>query len=328
MARPVRIFINGFGRIGRTVFRQVVTGSRPVEIVGINDVAPLETCAYLLRYDSVYGPFPAPVEAAQTALIVAGRRVPFHAVTDLRELDLSGVDVVLECTGRANRRDVAEAGLDAGAARVLISGPSKVADLTAVLGARDALPEGVRIVSNASCTTNAIAPLLRALDECCGIARAHVTTIHCATGSQPTVDRPGETLERSRAANESIVPTSTSAAAQVANVLPGLADRLSIAAVRIPSISVSAVDAVIQFTTPPGDVEALLDRIADGQVIGSCADPCVSFDFRGRQESLILARTETQSVGPDQLRIFGWYDNESGFSARMLDMTERLAPPS
>ena len=112
------------------------------------------------------------------------------------------------------------------------------------------------------------------------------------------------------------------------HVLPGLADRLSIAAVRIPSISVSAVDAVIQFTTPPADVEALLDRIADGQVIGSCADPCVSFDFRGRQESLILARTETQSVGPDQLRIFGWYDNESGFSARMLDMTERLAPPS
>lgn len=329
MTRPLRIFINGFGRIGRTVFRQVLTGERPVEIVGINDVAPLETCAYLLRYDSVYGPFPAPVETAPGALVVAGRRVPFHREADLRGLDLGGVDLVLECTGRAGTREIAGAGLDAGAGRVLISGPSKAADVTVVMGARDAVPDTARIVSNASCTTNAIAPLLRALDERAGILRAHVTTIHCTTGSQPTVDRPGDTLERSRAAGESIVPTSTSAAAQVLTVLPGMADRLSIAAVRIPSISVSAIDAVVQLAAPPGDPDALLSEIADGRVIGATADPCVSTDFRGRPESLILAPRETQRVGAEQLRIFGWYDNESGFSARMLDMAERLAlPPS
>ncbi|GGG85402.1 glyceraldehyde-3-phosphate dehydrogenase [Salipiger pallidus] len=324
MARPVRIFINGFGRIGRTVFRQVIAGGRAIEIVGINDVAPLETCAYLLRYDSVFGPFPVPVETAPEALIVAGRRMPFHAVSDLRQLALSEVDMVLECTGRAGSPDTARAGLDAGASRVLISGPSKAADLTFVMGASDALPETAGIVSNASCTTNAIAPLLQAIDARCGIARAHVTTIHCATASQPTTDRPGETPERSRASHESIVPTSTSAAAQVLNVLPALNGRLSIAAARIPSISVSAVDAVIQCAAPASDVEALLDAITDGHIIGGSHDPCVSVDFRGRTESLILARTETQRVG-DQLRIFGWYDNEAGFSARMLDMAERLA---
>ncbi|MBU2960730.1 aldehyde dehydrogenase [Citreicella sp. C3M06] len=327
MTRPVRIFINGFGRIGRTVFRQIIAGSPAIEITGINDVAPLDTCAYLLRYDSVFGPFPALVEVAPGALIVAGRQVPFHAVQDLRQLDLSGVDVVLECTGRAGSREVAMAGLDAGAARVLISGPSQAADLTYVIGASGAVPQDARILSNASCTTNAIAPLLRAVHARCGIERAHVTTIHCATASQPTTDRPGETLERSRASHESIVPTSTSAAAQVLKVLPALQGRLSIAAARIPTISVSAIDAVIQCAAPPGKVEALLDSITDGTIIGASHDPCVSVDFRGRTESLILARTETQVVGDGQLRIFGWYDNEAGFSARMLDMTQRLAHP-
>lgn len=327
MARPVRIFINGFGRIGRTVFRQITAGGLPIEVAGINDVAPLDTCAYLLRYDSVFGPFPAPVETAEGTLIVAGRRVPFHGARDLRALDLAGIDVVLECTGRADIRAVAQAGLDAGGKRVLISGPSKAADITFALGASGDLPAGARIVSNASCTTNAIAPLLRALEDRCGIARAHITTIHCATASQPTTDRPGETLERSRAAHESIVPTSTSAAAQVAGLLPGLAERVTIAAARIPSISVSAIDAVIQCATPPDQIDALLDDITDGQIIGGSHDPCVSVDFRGRTESLILARTETRTTG-DQLRIFGWYDNEAGFSARMLDMARRLAPPT
>jgi glyceraldehyde 3-phosphate dehydrogenase len=325
MTRPTRIFINGFGRIGRTVFRQAVTGSHPLEIVGINDLAPLDTCAYLLRYDSVFGPFPSSVDVMPGALAVAGRQIAFHHASDLRGIDLSGVDVVLECTGRASTRDVATAGLDAGAQRVLISGPSDAADVTIVMGAQDNLPNTARIISNASCTTNAIAPLLRSLEDRIGINRAHITTIHCTTGSQPTVDRPGDSLERSRAAGESIVPTSTSAAAQIARVLPALTDRLSIAAVRIPSISVSAIDAIIQFSSTPNDLEGLLDDIADGQVIGATNEPCVSVDFRGRPESLILARTETQRVGAEQVRLFGWYDNESGFSARMLDLTQRLA---
>lgn len=195
------------------------------------------------------------------------------------------------------------------------------------MGASGALPQDARILSNASCTTNAIAPLLCAVHARCGIERAHVTTIHCATASQPTTDRPGETLERSRASHESIVPTSTSAAAQVLKVLPALQGRLSIAAARIPTISVSAIDAVIQCATPPGNAEALLDSLTDGTIIGASHDPCVSVDFRGRSESLILARTETQMVGDGQLRIFGWYDNEAGFSARMRDMAQRLAHP-
>lgn len=327
-ARP-RLFINGFGRIGRTVLRQLLQGgsTETVDIVGVNDIAPSKACTYLLRYDSVYGPFPQPIVAEEGGLQIAGRHIPFYCTPDLRALDLRGVDVVLECTGQNDSRDFVQAGIEAGARDVLISGPSAVADRTIVLGANEQALGEARIVSNASCTTNAIAPLLRLIDLGLGIDRAHVTTIHCYTGSQPTVDRPGFPPERGRAAAVSMVPTSTSAAHQIALVLPEFEGRLSVAAVRVPCISVSAIDATLQIADDPGEclTRFLREAFASSPLVGITEDPCVSTDFRGRPESVIIALPETCRTGPRQLRIFGWYDNEWGFSARMIDMARHLA---
>lgn len=329
MTKPIKVVINGFGRIGRTILRQILTISenRDIEVVAINDIAAIETCAYLFRYDSVFGPFPEPVCHGKGRLQVGDRDIPFWCHEDLRAADLDHVDVVLECTGRATTRDVAEAGLSAGASSVLISGPSDAADKTIVLGANEQKLGDARIVSNASCTTNAIAPLLKIIDLGLGIDRAHVTTIHCYTGSQPTVDIPGTSLERSRAAAVSMVPTTTSAADQVFRVLPEFQGRLSVAALRVPSISVSAIDATIQVSEAPDqrlDV-FVKEAFADNPIIGMTDDPCVSIDMRARAESLIIGLTETMISGQKQFRLFGWYDNEWGFSARMIDMTRRLS---
>lgn len=324
----MRVLINGFGRIGRTLLRQLLTDRRHADItvVGINDIASLETCAYLFRYDSVFGPYPGSVEEKTDALVVDGKALPFTTSADISQADLSGVDVVLECTGKAKTRDVAERGLKAGAKSVLISGPSDAADITAVLGANADQIGDAEIVSNASCTTNAIAPLLQPLHDALGIARAHITTVHCYTGSQPTVDAPAASLERSRAAAVSMVPTSTSAATQVTRVLPAMSDRLTVSAVRVPCISVSAIDAVLQFERP---IEAIQDRLGNlfhgSPLVGLTDDPCVSTDMRARPESLVLALPETRTVGDRQVRLFGWYDNEWGFSARMIDMARRMA---
>lgn len=323
----MRIFINGFGRIGRTVLRQIFTkSSGDMEIVGINDIALLETCAYLLQYDSVFGPFPHAVEHTEAEISIGGRRIPFTRVRDISVLDLSDIDLVFECTGQANTRDVVQRGLNAGAKGVLISGPSEAADVTLALGANEDQMGDARVVSNASCTTNAIAPLLRVLDRKWGIEHAHITTIHCYTGSQPTVDAPASSFARSRAAAVSMVPTSTSAAQQITSVLPEFADRLSIAAVRVPVISVSAVDAVVQLSTPLTFpvANAIEDAFLRSEIVGTTKDACVSTDMRGRPESLIVALPETQVTADQQLRIFGWYDNEWGFSARMLEMARRM----
>ncbi|MFK7792658.1 MAG: type I glyceraldehyde-3-phosphate dehydrogenase [Devosiaceae bacterium] len=329
----MQVLINGFGRIGRTLLRQILasnaTNTRAdsqISIVGINDIAPLETCSYLFQYDSVFAPYPGKVEHTANALIVDGRSIPFTAQPDISNIDLSTVDIVLECTGKASTRDVAERGLKAGAHQVLISGPSAAADTTVVLGANEANLGDARIVSNASCTTNAIAPLLKALDAQMGIEHAHITTIHCYTGSQPTVDAPRASLERSRAAAVSMVPTSTSAASQVTHVLPNMADKLSVAAVRVPTISVSAIDATLQLKqTHTGPFNDLLQEMFhSSRLIGLTEDPCVSSDLRARPESLILSLRETMNIGARQVRLFGWYDNEWGFSARMLEMARLM----
>ncbi|WP_375571486.1 glyceraldehyde 3-phosphate dehydrogenase NAD-binding domain-containing protein [Ahrensia marina] len=324
----MRVLINGFGRIGRTLLRQILSDDRnsDIEVVGINDIAPLETCAYLFRYDSVFGPYPKAVEEAPGALVVEGKAIPFTTLADISQADLSSIDLVLECTGKAKTRDVTERGLKAGAKAILISGPSDAADLTAVLGANDDQIGDATIVSNASCTTNAIAPLLKRLEEALGIARAHITTVHCYTGSQPTVDAPAASLERSRAAAVSMVPTSTSAATQVTRVLPSMAEKLTVSAVRVPCISVSAIDAVLQLErAPDGPMDGLLEKMfSESPLVGLTHDPCVSTDMRARPESLVLAMPETRQLGDHQVRLFGWYDNEWGFSARMIDMARLM----
>ncbi len=324
----MRIVINGFGRIGRTILRQILTtpSLAGIEVVRINDIAPLETCAYLFKYDSTFGPLPLPIEIEGDRLRIGDRHVAFSSHDDLGDADLPAVDIVMECTGKIASRAAAERGLDAEARAVLISGPSKFADRTVVLGANEPELGAARIISNSSCTTNAIAPLLRTVDAQLGIERAHVTTIHCYTSSQPMVDAPRGDLARSRAGAESIVPTTTSAARELQGILPRIGARTSVAAVRVPSLSVSAIDVTLQLESEVGvDPHAVVSAIADASdVIGMTEDPCVSRDLRGRAESLVLALPETQTIDARQLRLFGWYDNEWGFSARMIDMAHRL----
>ena len=325
----MRIVINGFGRIGRTVLRQVLSLPRhqAVDVVRINDIAALETCAYLFKYDSVFGPYPSEVIAGDGILTIDGREIPFSAEPDLSTLDLSDVDVVMECTGKADTLDIAGRGLRAGASNVLISGPSKAAEITLVLGANEEQLDGHRIVSNGSCTTNALAPLLRGIDDAIGIKSGHMTTIHCYTGSQPMVDAPRGPLERSRAGGVSMVPTTTSATKLVGKVLPKLEGKVSGAAVRVPAISVSAVDLTLTLARPldePANT-ALQEIFSDNPIIGFTDDRVVSTDMRARPESLVIALPETLEANERQVRIFGWYDNEWGFSARMIDMARLMA---
>lgn len=324
----MRIVINGFGRIGRTVLRQILAlpERETIEVVQINDIAPIETCAYLFKYDSVFGPYPGEVSADDRSLTITGTKIPFSGEPDLSVLDLSGVDVVLECTGKAKTTEIAERGLKAGAENILISGPSPAADLTLVLGANEEKLNGHRIVSNGSCTTNALAPLLRGLDDAIGIESGHMTTIHCYTGSQPMVDAPRGPLERSRAGGVSMVPTTTSATKLVGKVLPQIDGKITGAAVRVPTISVSAVDLTVTWQRPVSATvnELLRDIFADSPVVGFTRDRVVSTDMRARPESLVIALPETLTSGERQARIFGWYDNEWGFSRRMIDMARLM----
>ncbi|MCB1400019.1 MAG: aldehyde dehydrogenase, partial [Rhodobacteraceae bacterium] len=281
----MRVFINGFGRIGRSVLR--AWALRPecwpgLEVAGVNDVAAPEMCAYLFQYDSVFGPFPGQVALEGGALVVNGRRVPLTRSGDLSDLDLSGVDLVMECTGRANGMAVARRGLDAGAGRVLISGPSEAAEFTVVLGANEAGLGAQRIVSNASCTTNALAPLARLIHERWGIVTGSMTTIHCYTGSQPTVDAPAAEYARSRAAALSMVPTTTSAQRLLDQVLPQIAGRIEGSAVRVPTASVSAVDLAVMTKHLPDVAEVNAAFRMAGGVIGSTDMPLVSTDLRAR----------------------------------------------
>ncbi len=323
----MRVFINGFGRIGRSVLRawmQAPSRWPGLEIVGINDIAAPEMCAYLFEYDSVFGPWRGTVALEGGALAVDGRRVPLYRTGDLSGLDLAGMDLVMECTGRAETREVAERGLKAGAARVLVSGPSSAAEATVVLGANDAVLAGQRIVSNASCTTNALAPLARLIHENWGIVTGSMTTVHCYTGSQPTVDAPAADYPRSRAAALSMVPTTTSAARLLDGVLPALAGRIVAQAVRVPVASVSCLDFHLVTEARPTADEVNAAFRAAGGVIGATDRPLVSTDLRARPESVVMACPETKVTGAGMLRVFGWYDNEWGFSNRMLDMALRM----
>ena len=239
---------------------------------------------------------------------------------------MTDVDVLFDCTGKANTAKFASAGLRAGAKRVLISGPSEHADVTIVLGANDHLLRDQKIMSNASCTTNALAPLLRVLDDEFGVTAGHMTTIHCYTGSQPTVDAPrGDELERNRAVALSMVPTTTSATALIDKILPKLAGRVMGCAVRVPTASVSAVDLTCQLTKPT-DAVALIAYLRDAcpGVLGMTDRPLVSSDLRARHESLVIAAPQLQVMGQGLVRIFGWYDNEWGFSARMFDVAQKM----
>ncbi len=324
----LRVALNGFGRIGRSVLRAALSdpAHADVEIVAINDIAKPEMAAYLFEYDSTFGPWKGEVGLEDGALVVGDRRLRLTGARDLAALDLTDIDIVMECTGLGGERSFSEAGLKAGAKRVLVSGPSKSADFTLVLGANEArLSADHRIVSNASCTTNALAPLARLIETEWGIETGWMTTIHCYTGSQPTVDAPGADFARSRAAALSMVPTTTSAQRLLDVVLPEIAGRIEGAAVRVPSASVSAVDLSVMTRAKP-DRDTVNEALkAAGGVIGWTERPLVSSDLRARPESVVMALPETHVTAGGLIRVFGWYDNEWGFSNRMLDAARLMA---
>jgi glyceraldehyde 3-phosphate dehydrogenase len=323
----MRVFINGFGRIGRSVLRAYLQSPDRwpgIEIAGINDIATPEMCAYLFEYDSVFGPWPGVVVLDEGALAIDRQAFPLYRTADLSTLDLCGIDLVMECTGRAEAREVAERGLKAGAARVLISGPSEAAEVTLVLGANDTALDRQRIVSNASCTTNALAPLAKLIHQNWGIVTGSMTTVHCYTGSQPTVDAPAADYPRSRAAALSMVPTTTSAARLLDRVLPALTGRITAQAVRVPVASVSCVDFHLMTEARPSAEAVNAAFRTAGGVIGATDRPLVSTDLRARPESVVMACPETKVTQGGMLRVFGWYDNEWGFSNRMLDMALRM----
>ena len=323
----MRVFINGFGRIGRSVLRawaRVPDHWAGLEIVGINDIADADMCAYLFEFDSTFGPWGGSVALSDGALVVNGKAIPLHRLADISTLNLSDVDVVLECTGRAEDRKVAERGLRAGAKRVLISGPSKSADLTVVLGANEHELSSQLVVSNASCTTNALAPLVRHLHAAYGVVTGSMTTIHCYTGSQPTVDAPAADYARSRAAALSMVPTTTSASRLLDKVLPELSGRIEGSAVRVPVAAVSCVDLCVMLSRTPTTAQINEAFRTAGGVIGHTDRPLVSSDMRARPESIVMALPETRVTAGGMVRVFGWYDNEWGFSNRMLDVAARM----
>ena len=324
----VRVAINGFGRIGRLVLRSIIEhGRTDIEVVAINDLGPVETNAHLLRYDSVHGRFPGEVKVDGDSIDVGRGKIKVTAIRNPAELphkDLD-VDIALECTGIFTSKDKASAHLDAGAKRVLVSAPCDNADKTIVYGVNHGtLTKDDLVVSNASCTTNCLAPIAKVIHDLCGIERGYMTTIHAYTGDQPTLDTMHKDLYRARAAAMSMIPTSTGAAKAVGLVLPELAGKLDGSSIRVPTPNVSVVD--LKFV--PGrsvtkdEINAALQAAADGAMKGVLAtsnDPLVSIDLNHVAASSTAALPQTQVIEGQLGRVLSWYDNEWGFSNRMSD---------
>ncbi|MCP4394058.1 MAG: type I glyceraldehyde-3-phosphate dehydrogenase [Alphaproteobacteria bacterium] len=324
----VRVGINGFGRIGRLVFRALVESKRTdIEVVAINDLGSATDNAHLLKYDSVHGQLPEEVSVDGENMIVGGKAVKVIAERDPSKLpwgDLN-VDICFECTGIFSARDKAAAHLEAGAKRVLVSAPSAGADLTVVYGVNhNKLTSDHLVVSNASCTTNCLAPVAYVLNKKFGINHGYMTTIHAFTGDQRTVDTLHKDLHRARAAAVSMIPTSTGAAKAVGLVLPELAGKLDGSAIRVPTPNVSLVDlkCVLDKNTTAEEINAAVKEAAEGElkgVLGVNELPLVSIDFNHNQNSSTFDAGQTKVIEGNFARILSWYDNEWGFSNRMLD---------
>jgi glyceraldehyde 3-phosphate dehydrogenase len=324
----VRVAINGFGRIGRNVLRAIIEAERDdIEVIAINDLAPVETNAHLLRFDSVHGRFPAEVKVNGDSIDCGTGPIKVTAIKDptqlpWKELD---IDVALECTGIFTSKDKAEMHLKAGAKRVLVSAPADGADLTVVYGVNhDKLTADHKVVSNASCTTNCLAPVAKVLNDAIGIEKGFMTTVHAYTNDQPSLDQVHKDLYRARAAALSMIPTSTGAAKAVGLVLPELAGKLDGVSIRVPTPNVSVIDFkfVAKRKTSKDEVNAAVKRASEQQlkgILGYTDAPNVSIDFNHDPHSSIFHMDQTKVMDGTLVRVMSWYDNEWGFSNRMAD---------
>lgn len=331
----LRVGINGFGRIGRPVFKiaQEKFG-KDAEIVLINDLTDPKTLAHLLKYDSTYGRFDRDVQAKDHSIVVDGKEIEICAETKPENIKWGeyGVDVVIESTGRFTNKEAAMAHIVGGAKKVIISAPAKNEDITIVMGVNEDKydPEKHVVISNASCTTNCLAPVAKVLHENFGITKGLMNTIHSYTNDQRILDQPHKDLRRSRAAALSIIPTTTGAAKAVALVLPELKGKLTGLSMRVPTPTVSVVDLVVDLekNVTVDEVNAALKRAAENELKGIleyCEEPLVSIDFRGNPHSSILDALSTMVIGDNMVKIVSWYDNEWGYSNRVVDLIKYMA---
>ena len=324
----VRVAINGFGRIGRNILRSIIeSGRKDILVVGINDLGPVETNAHLLRYDSVHGKFPSNVKVDGSNIDVGNGPIKVTSLRDPKELpwkDLD-VDIAMECTGIFTSKEKASLHLEAGAKRVLVSAPTNGADLTVVYGVNhNKLTNEHLVVSNASCTTNCLAPIAMALNNGVGITKGFMTTIHSYTGDQPTLDTMHSDLYRARAAAGNMIPTSTGAAKAVGLVLPELNGRLDGVSIRVPTQNVSVVDFKFNAgrSTSVEEINNIIKQAAEGDlknILGFTNEPLVSSDFNHDPHSSIFHMDQTKVMDNTFVRVLSWYDNEWGFSNRMSD---------
>jgi len=329
----VRVGINGFGRIGRNIMRAALADS-DIDFVAVNDLADAATLAHLLKYDSVLGNLTASIEGKGESIIVDGDEFKVLSTKDPATLPWKelGVDVVFECTGKFTDRDGAAKHLAAGARKVIITAPAKQPDVTLVMGVNDEKydPATHHIISNASCTTNCLAPVVKVLHESFGLQRGWMTTVHAYTNDQNLLDLPHKDMRRARAAALSIIPTTTGAASAVGEVLPDLKGRLDGISMRVPTPNVSVVDlvALLDKSVTPFDVNAAFRAAAAGPMKGVLHvedAPLVSIDFRGNPHSSIVDSAYTKVMGGDFVKVMAWYDNEWGYSNRCVDLLKKVA---
>lgn len=329
----LRIAINGFGRIGRMVLRQAVR-EKDLEIVAINDLSEPKILAHLFKYDSVHGTFPGRVETGDGFMMVNGKTIRIYGEQnpDILPWSAESIDVVLEATGHFTARDQAERHLKAGARRVIISAPATDPDITIVMGVNNRMydPERHFIISNASCTTNCLAPVAKVLHENFGIEKGLVTTVHSYTNDQRILDLPHKDLRRARAAAMSMIPTATGAARAISLVMPELKGKLDGMAIRVPTPNVSVVDLVAHLSsaTDATAVNAALKKAARGSlkgILAFCDEPLVSIDFNGNLHSSIVDGSSTKLIEGNLVKVISWYDNESGFSRRLIDLLRLVA---
>ncbi|KYD22040.1 type I glyceraldehyde-3-phosphate dehydrogenase [Geobacillus stearothermophilus] len=329
----VKVGINGFGRIGRNVFRAALKNP-DIEVVAVNDLTDANTLAHLLKYDSVHGCLDAEVSVNGNNLVVNGKEIIVKAERDPENLAWGeiGVDIVVESTGRFTKREDAAKHLEAGAKKVIISAPAKNEDITIVMGVNQDKydPKAHHVISNASCTTNCLAPFAKVLHEQFGIVRGMMTTVHSYTNDQRILDLPHKDLRRARAAAESIIPTTTGAAKAVALVLPELKGKLNGMAMRVPTPNVSVVDLVAELEkeVTVEEVNAALKAAAEGELKGILAyseEPLVSRDYNGSTVSSTIDALSTMVIDGKMVKVVSWYDNETGYSHRVVDLAAYIA---